>query len=191
MGVKARLIAEVGTVAWLRIYWGKRCKERSYHNAKVPLGTSAIIGDQELGGSIADHPESAWPTDCDHCGETAPADAKRQVFRRRRYNTASGIPEVGDLYFIDWLGRAGGGCIFHDNCDGVHLYAMLPNGNEWDIDGRASNCTDKDDRLHRCWIRHGEPPNLTVDKKGLTCRAGAGSIASGSYHGFLRGGAFT
>jgi hypothetical protein len=40
-------------------------------------------------------------------------------------------------------------------------------------------------------VRHGEPPQITVDKRGLTCHAGAGSIALGSYHGFLHNGVFT
>ena len=64
-------------------------------------------------------------------------------------------------------------------------------GGDWDIDSRASNCTMPNDRTHRCWVRHGTPPNLTVDKQGKTCGAGAGSIISGNYHGFLRGGSFT
>ena len=72
-----------------------------------------------------------------------------------------------------------------------HLTVVTPSGREWDIDSRASNCTLKNDNAHRCWVRHGKPPAITVDKNGLTCRAGAGSIVSGSYHGFLRGGHFT
>lgn len=41
---------------------------------------------------------------------------------------------------------------------------------------------------HKCWIRHGAPSEamLTVDKQGVTCQAGAGSILCGKYHGFLR-----
>jgi hypothetical protein len=56
------------------------------------------------------------------------------------------------------------------------------------IDSRASNCTLPNDREHKCWIRHGTPPDLTVDKNGKTCAAGAGSIQLGNYHGFLRNG---
>ena len=77
-----------------------------------------------------------------------------------------------------------------DNCPGEHLYAVLPNGRYWDIDSRASNCGRPDDRTHRCWVRHGEPPNVTVDKQGDTCTAGAGSILADDYHGFLRAGEF-
>lgn len=61
-------------------------------------------------------------------------------------------------------------------------------GGDWDIDSRASNCTLKSDLLHRCWVRHGAPPNITVDKNGLTCQAGAGSILCDGWHGFLRNG---
>jgi hypothetical protein len=80
--------------------------------------------------------------------------------------------------------------------DGRCLVVVCPNGCEWMIDGPASNCTMPQDRgpfssSHRCWVRHGEPPNITVDKAGRTCAAGAGSIQAGDYHGFLRDGAFT
>ena len=72
--------------------------------------------------------------------------------------------------------------------DGRTLWVKLPNGDVWCVDGRASNCTKPEDTEHRCWVRHGEAPNITVDKNGNTCSAGAGSIQSGSYHGFLRDG---
>lgn len=75
--------------------------------------------------------------------------------------------------------------------DGRCLCVICPNGSHWMIDGRASNCTMPNDKIHRCWCRHGEPPNITVDKNGNTCAAGAGSIQAGDYHGFLRGGIFT
>jgi hypothetical protein len=74
------------------------------------------------------------------------------------------------------------------NCDGRHLVCILPNGHPWDVDGRANNCTMPNERLHRCWVRHGSPENLTVhvSKNGPSCAAGAGSILSGDYHGFLQ-----
>lgn len=79
----------------------------------------------------------------------------------------------------------------HTFADGPHLCVILPNGNRWEIDSRASNCGSPYDYAHRCWVRHGEPPRITVDKNGPTCQAGAGSISSGSYHGFLRDGVLT
>jgi hypothetical protein len=73
---------------------------------------------------------------------------------------------------------------------GPCLCVMTPGG-IWRIDTRASNCTMPYDYAHRCWIRHGEPPNVTVDKAGVTCAAGAGSIQCDTYHGFLRDGELT
>ena len=76
-----------------------------------------------------------------------------------------------------------------------HLYVILPNGAGWAIDSRSSNCTRPTDKIHRCWVRHGTPPNITVDKNGDTCQAGGGSImvskvkdCGKGYHGFLRNG---
>lgn len=82
------------------------------------------------------------------------------------------------------------------NCDGKHLMVCLPNKRHWDVDSRASNCTLKDEGKHRCWVRHGTPPVIHVDKNGITCRAGAGSIQSygapsagiPAWHGFLTNG---
>jgi len=71
--------------------------------------------------------------------------------------------------------------------DGPCLCVLTPGG-IWRIDSRASNCTMPYDYTHRCWVRHGEPPNITVDKVGVTCQAGAGSILIGGWHGFLRNG---
>jgi hypothetical protein len=75
--------------------------------------------------------------------------------------------------------------------DGDHLVVVCPNGYTWDIDSRASNCTMPYDYNHRCWVRHGDPPKITVDKNGVTCAAGAGSILAGDYHGFLQNGILT
>lgn len=71
--------------------------------------------------------------------------------------------------------------------DGRTLYVQTPGGS-WCIDSRASNCTKPNDNEHRCWVRHGVPPMITVDKNGNTCSAGAGSIGMHNYHGFLRNG---
>lgn len=65
----------------------------------------------------------------------------------------------------------------------------------WYIDYRASNCTMPEDKNHRCWVRHGTVGDrLTVDKEGLTCKAGAGSFFMGpndEWHGFLKNGKLT
>lgn len=75
--------------------------------------------------------------------------------------------------------------------DGRSLVVRCPDGHDWMIDSRASNCTLPKNDTHHCWVRHGKPEDgtLHVDKNGATCAAGAGSI--GKWHGFLHGGRFT
>ena len=70
--------------------------------------------------------------------------------------------------------------------DGLSICIRLPEDGEWMVDGPASNCNQKE-RPHHCWVRHGEPPNLTVDKgaPGESCGAGAGSIQSKDFHALL------
>lgn len=81
-----------------------------------------------------------------------------------------------------------------NNDDGRHLIVQLPGratdgsvgmSHRWDVDSRCSNCTLPDDRMHRCWIRTGEPPRVSAGKAGYTCSAGAGSIRIEWWHGFL------
>jgi hypothetical protein len=79
---------------------------------------------------------------------------------------------------------------YHLGNDGRVLAVITPGG-QWIIDSRCSNCGSPNDNEHHCWVRHGGPPNITVDKNGLTCSAGAGSIQCGHYHGFLKNGELT
>jgi len=74
--------------------------------------------------------------------------------------------------------------------DGLSVIIKCPDGHDWHIDGRCSNCTKPEDKVHKCWCRHGDPrqANLTVDKNGNTCGAGGGSIQTPKWHGFLRAG---
>lgn len=201
--LKARMAINVGTRAYLRIYWGDNCPNCQgsvgYHNAMICIGDTEKLNDWSFMGEPRDHlADPRWPSKCDNCDAESPSNATRQIFRDSVYDTPSGKLEPGCLYWADWYrahddNGAGvpGSCVFHDNCDGRHLMAILPNGRQWDIDGRAANCAMRDDRAHRCWIRHGEPPNVTVDKDGHTCAAGGGSIQAGDYHGHLRDGSFT
>jgi hypothetical protein len=175
-----------------------------YHNAMKLIRDVPELDAWKAFGEREDYPAAEWPTHCSDCGAEVPAEGPRltdvgqsgivlhhQVFTTSLYNTPSGKPEPGDLYWSRW--HQGNKCPFWDNCDGLHLWAILPNGDHWDIDSRASNCTMRDDRTHRCWIRHGSPEEGTihVDKNGHTCAAGAGSIAVEGWHGFLHHGQFT
>lgn len=190
--MKTRLIKEIGTRAFLRVYWGDKecpnCLGRGgpgYHNAQIALAQTDQIGAWDLGGNPEDHPDDRWPTKCDHCGAPVPADAKRQVSRDRVYDTPSGKPEPGSIYEAHWIPRNFMG--FEDV--ERHLMCVLPNGHEWHMTGRASNCTLPFDGKHRCWVIHEEAPGVFhVDKGGNTCAAGAGSIAAPGWHGFLHHG---
>jgi hypothetical protein len=80
-----------------------------------------------------------------------------------------------------------------DNCSGLHLYVACPDGAGgsvwWDVDSRAGNCSRPEDRTHRCWIREGEPPVVSVPRPG--CPGSAGSIqiygrrGRPGWHGYL------
>lgn len=140
--------------------------------------------------------DSRWPIQCNRCQIlVSPEDfVDHSTVKRVAYNTVSTRPEPGDLYYDleRHIPNDKNECDFGwENCDGRHLVAVLPNGITWDIMSRCSNCTLPNDTKHRCWVVQGDVPNITVDKNGVTCAAGAGSIAVPGYHGFLRNGEFT
>lgn len=168
------------------------------HNAHALIGDKLGIDEFQCFGKESDYPENLWPTVCDDCGAPVPKDAPpkvvgeagtrlvHQVFVSRLYNTASGEPEPGDVY--EMAMHDPGDCPYWDNCDGTHTFGILPNGDQWNIDSRASNCTMREDRTHRCWVKTGSAAAGTLDvgKGGHTCAAGAGSILVDGWHGFLR-----
>lgn len=168
------------------------------HNAYSELGVKLDTEDFKAFGSEENYSNELWPTACQACGVKVPLNVPepiqvdeegyrlvKQVFVSRFYDNESGSPQIGDIYQLKHEDRS---CIYWDNCDGIHTYGLLPNGHTWDINSRASNCTLKDDRTHRCWVATGSVFDGTLDvgKNGNTCDAGAGSIQAGSWHGFLR-----
>jgi hypothetical protein len=135
-----------------------------------------------------------WPTHC-ACGYEFPDSVGRQFFPEELYGR-EGTAELvtlrnaphGAMWYATWMEDYPAMC----GPDGKALVVKV-HGREWLVDSRASNCTMPDDNVHKCWIRHGSPPNVTVDKQGHTCAAGAGSIWVGmnspdGWHGFLRNG---
>lgn len=97
---------------------------------------------------------------------------------------------VGAMWFAYWLPKNW----TWDNETEPHLHVRCPNPDEtshrdWDIDSRCSNCGLPEDKVHRCWVRSGLPPIITVSKvPGPSCNAGAGSIALPHWHGMLENG---
>ena len=137
-----------------------------------------------------------WPVKCDHCGQPfdrLPAQAPWQVFidpiyfRRDTGQQAmfrQWMKIAGATWDADWLHDLPEYC----GPDGRSLVTVCPCGEHWCIDGPATNCTMKEEHVHKCWVRHGDIENMTVDKNGFTCAAGGGSIQTKQWHGFLRGG---
>lgn len=168
-----------------------------YHNASTPLpdGRASFTKDGYLRSFRAPaRRDPRWPTKCEACDYRFTKDDPWQPFVHLLYADPDGnltsLADAGPGAMWDawWLPEAWKGS------DGMSLTVKLPNGHEWTVDGVASNCTRKDEqpRAHRCWVRHGDPRTepVTVDKNGVTCEAGGGSILSDDYHGFLTAGVF-
>ncbi len=185
--------------------------EGGYHSALVFTGRAcAHFRDQDRDRDgckvLADlhttpHDDPRWPAHC-RCGYAFTSDDQYQDWEELLYHRA----DTGDIVTIRshgpgdtnapktappgatwdawWLPPSWRGP------DGIALMVRLPNGHDWIVDSRASNCTLPEDDVHKCWVRRGDPrqANVTVGKIGLTCAAGAGSILAGDYHGFLTAG---
>lgn len=146
--------------------------------------TLALIPPEEFEGN------PLWPTECKHCGHPYDESWIRHVEQEPWYVDGDGnrwpadeLPP-GAMYDAFWMSD------WWRGPDGIALQVMLPNGHAWAVDAEANNCTRRGDRAHQCWVRHGDPKTepVTVGKDGETCDAGAGSILSGDFHGFLRNG---
>lgn len=197
---------------WLRRYAavahdGWTCAD-GWHHARTPIADAPVIHHPAIAGAVTEPAIAAflfdprWPTHCEEgCGYAFTDEDRRQVFTRRVYRVTDALDGAalpvgaeatledappGAQWYADWMGE------WAQGSDGRTLVVKLPDGHEWMIDSEAKNCTRPGDRSHRCWLRHGVPPLVTVGKDGgETCKAGAGSIASPGYHGFLHSGVLT
>lgn len=182
----------------LRVYVEGKCvADRTVHNAYFHV--------DDVDGpafTCSDFPEEfegdpRWPGHCDYCGfefAQSPIPPTRMLAIDRIMRR----PDTGQQAMLDrqWSRMAGAMVDltwyheFPQLCgpDGRSLMVICPDGSPWHIDGRASNCTLPNDQVHKCRVRHGDPDRLTVDKNGVTCSAGAGSIQAKYWHGFLRDG---
>lgn len=173
---------------------GRRVKRGTYD---CPNGHEHVLREDELGPGVEaedwSYGDLTWPDRCPTCGEALEMDADgspsssfivtSHEFRR---------PDTGQ---VGNLSSFGPGAMWDDEFgpkgpDGRSMTVVLPNRHTWHIDSEASNCTRKGEP-HQCWVRHGEPPKLHVDKQGDTCAAGGGSIVAGDYHGHLHHGVLT
>lgn len=165
--------------------------EAKYHNVSVDIGTFPSIKTE--GGYLSSptveeyQNDPRWPTKA-ICGYEFTDDDYRQVNDEEIYTGPDGReytldnPVPGMIYESWWLAPDWAG-----EEDGKSYICITPDGWIWQIDGPCSNCT-RPEEPHHCWCRHGEAPNFTVDKVGNTCKAGAGSIQTPNWHGFLKNG---
>lgn len=176
----------------------------SYHNAsvkrdeiKVSIPADGYEKDRRMTSTApAANQKAKFPVKCDYCnflfttGSEFQLNADRMYFseEKQAHYSLRDLPP-GAMYYADWMLLNRKSNLFRGP-DGHCLIAITPDGHPWMIDNRASNCTMPDDNEHKCWVRHGHPPLITVDKNGKTCAAGAGSIQTSKWHGFLRNGYF-
>lgn len=192
MGVQCFMLRETGKLKrGLRRYGGADCASNGgyYHNGMADLD----ITDHPIGEVIPiqehlPHDDSRWPTKCG-CGYVFLDTDEWQIFTDRIYVRSDNGEETtldaappGAMWDAWWYANHWKGA------DGISLMVRCPDGHDWCVDSRCSNCDKPDDNIHKCWIRHGIPPNITVDKNGVTCGAGAGSIQTPKWHGYLRNG---
>jgi hypothetical protein len=185
-----------------------------YHDASNVIDAASPRDESQKhyeGGELSSvpHDDPRWPTHCG-CGYAFTENDQWQVNHRKLYrsgldgslHTLRDAP-AGAMWDASWYRDHGDQWV---GPDGMCLLVKLPNGHDWMVDGQASNCTRDQyveittaeghkgrqwgGRTHWCWVRHGDPRTgeVTVDKNGETCSAGAGSILSGNWHGFLTNG---
>lgn len=172
----------------------------SYHDAMISFDVveERLSKDgtylEDIGGLPAPEKDSPqWPKKCS-CGyEFIDKDQwnifSSSIYRRSDTGEEMTLRDAPDgaiwdaVWLHDWKAMCGP--------DGRSLVCKVPKDHEWQIDGPCNNCPWRNDPSkseHKCWVRHGEPPNLTVDKEGFTCPVGAGSVQTGTWHGYLTNG---
>jgi hypothetical protein len=162
------------------------CIKGNYHDA-MNLLDEITDSEERTSGDLYPHDHALWPTKCEHCDYKFTEEDEWQLFHQEKMQRSDNQEfcmyrnaPAGAMWFADWMPWRGE--------DGHCLIVVTPDGFHWDIDGRASNCSLPNDNEHKCWVRHGVPPIVTVDKNGKTCNAGGGSIGTPNWHGFLRNG---
>lgn len=141
-------------------------------------------------GPDVPHDDPRWQNTCP-CGYVFKETDEWQIFTDCMYKRSDNGELValreapaGAMWYATWMPKD----MHWDNKTDDSLMCRLPDGHDWNIDGRCNNCALPNDRTHRCWSRVGEPPNVTAGKIGTNCPAGGGSIQSPNWHGFLKNG---
>lgn len=201
MSHKCFLIEPNGEVVQHVMVYIEGCRNGEYHRAEMAIRVEWKDPNADTRITLTDDDLKIVPQFllCEKCGQQLSTEnmSRGAAARWRRIDTGevkNHIHEfsVGAMWRATWYKSEKNGLYGWDwdNATEPPLIVLTPGG-DWNIDSRASNCTLPNERLHRCWVRHGAPPTITVDKNGSTCRAGGGSIMCGNYHGFLQNGFLT
>lgn len=220
MPTPVQLVLPVAAEVYARTFWGdvsggeRPCPAswKGYHDAKTLLRRTEdpLAEPDEV---LREEAAERYPERCAFCGQKAPPEALRHVAALTVYRGAADGEErvglhgkpgsrfglrPGDAYWAPWHHAPGedSGCTAGwSNCRDPrgHLCLVLPDGQHFDTSSRARNCSRPKDRRHRCWTVEGTPEggDLSVGKGGDTCKAGAGSVDTGTWHGFVRDGMLT
>lgn len=187
--VKVFFCVATGEVEYYYARMGRdadRCTDGGLHGARKSL---ARMPEANTPKEWPPEDDPVWPTKCDQCGvELNEENSRRHSGAKHIYvrqdNGTEIIPSqvVGAVTENREYGPFGS--------DGRGLTVTIPGPHTWRIDSRAKNCKLPDDDVHRCWVRTGKPEDgtLHVGKHGNTCKAGAGSIDTGQWHGYLHHG---
>jgi len=163
------------------------------HIAEVVIGEIDFPLDNEINGDSTrpfDRADPRWPKKCAKCDYLfVDEDSWFHDIDRLYQRTDTGeliahdkMP-AGATYDAVWLRDFG-----YVGADGIAYTVVLPDGTHWHVDSRANNCPFPRDFKHYCWGRTGDPRACNVVAgKGPPGEAGAGSILSPGYHGFLGG----
>lgn len=151
------------------------CADRpGYHNAMILVREETCEADKiDLTVSADMKRDARWPTKCDKCDYVFKHDDEWQVFVDAVYANDLGVefslrnPPPGAMWQAPWLPASR-----NRAPDGIPLIVVCPGGDQWNIDGPATNGPG--------WTRTGEPPNITASP----------SIQTSNYHGFLQNGVF-
>jgi hypothetical protein len=190
--------------------------EWAFHDAEVVIGEGPRDAADPWDGAVdhePPHDDPRWPTHC-ACGYAFVEADRWHAHRSHLYQAMQGPhagqcftlqdAPIGAMWDASWLRReeCPSANNVHVGPDGLCLIVKTPGG-DWAVDAQCSNCTRPQElpvegkpgwtrfvRTHWCWVRHGDPRTgeVHVDKVGDTCAAGAGSILTGRYHGFLHHG---
>ena len=185
-----RVLRHLRRLAWQDCTLGTN---KMYHEAMTFLDEVQLPSQVALSGDNWDRLDPRWPWQCG-CGYVFQEKDQWQVYGQRlwsygseddlRFTTLHDAPP-GAMYYADHMIQEDG---WYKGPDGHCLAIKIPGNHWWFPDARAKNCTKPKDNRHRCWVRRGFVPLITIDKQGETCKAGAGSILTDKWHGHLKDG---